>query len=191
MLFVGISDRTVLGKKQTGNEGTVSVEDKAKAQWKFNQVQCSVAIDVHDNLNLQNQTLIPGDYLTWSDDFSEGNRTVKTESDCPDGYTLSVYTDNVKPNSVPVLDDFSFSVTKGSSQADPGSVDLFLSSWTSLTEGEMNSVDIGEVTESDLSGNLNNVNGTEWIVDYRYLMDADDEPNREYFVEMTYVVSSR
>lgn len=184
----------VLGENNGEPPGNTEVEEKTKAQWKFDSSQCSVAIDVHKNRNLHRQSLVPGEYLTWSNSFNDSQLTVTTESNCYHGYVVSVYASNTHPNpdTVNVLEDFELAAEKGSTYADPGSVSITLTNdWNSFDgTGSTNSLSLGKVEESDKHGNLNNVDGTEWIMDYRYKMDDDDIPNTEYFVELTYVVSS-
>jgi len=169
--------------------------DKTKPQWKFTSSQCSVAINAHGNVNLFQETLNPGNFLVWSNSFDDSSLTVATESDCYDGYTVSVYASNVQPNAnvVNVLEHFQLKAEKGSSYADPDKVVLNLDDWSTLSAtGSSHDIEVGNVNESDLHGNMNgnNVDGTEWIMDYRYEMDEEDVPNREYFVELTYTVSS-
>ncbi len=190
LLAVGISGGLVAGKK--GSE-TGRISDKAKPQWKFTQVECAVAIDVHKNLNLFQSTLDPETYLNWNPAFTDSERTVATESNCPSGYVLSAYVSKTRPNGVNVLEDFEFGASKGTTNADPSQVSILLpDTWNWFQDtGSENSLAIGEVLESDVSGNFNKVNGTHWIMDYRYEMDSGDLPNVEYFVEMTFVVSAK
>ena len=196
ILIFGLSGGVVLGEKRSGNpsNGSVEVEDTTKVQWKFDSESCTVAIDVHGNKNLpRKQDLDPGSALIWSDYF--GDMTVNTESNCTSGYTVSVYPSNTHPNTVDVLEDFSLAARKGVTNADPQKVSIELPNpddWNYFSgEGSTNDLDLGQVDESDDSGNLNHVDGTEWIMDYRYEMDSDDVLNEEYYVELTYVVSTK
>lgn len=69
----------VLGENDGGPPGNTEVEEKTKPQWKFDSSQCSVAIDVHKNRNLHRQSLVPGEYLTWSNSFNDSQLTVTGE----------------------------------------------------------------------------------------------------------------
>lgn len=202
VLTLGLSGGFVLGAKgkKSGTPGTVEVEKKTKAQWQFDSSRCTVAIDVHKNANLFRQELDSTSELIWSQDgsFTDSDLKVKTESNCYNGYEVYVYASNTSPNpekyaDFDVLDDFYVKVRSVDSSASNYSNNL--EEWAGFDEiGSGDTNTLGYVNERDLVGSknpLNSVNGTEWLMDYKYDMDNQDVPNEEYFVELTYIVSSQ
>ena len=161
-------------------------DKESEADWNFSTRQCSMGVTSHWDLELNDLEITPGDYIFFdSTNFNENKRTVSTEGSCP--YNLYVHvTSTSGPGGVDVLEDFDIDVSSSG-----GDVDL--NGYTNLNGYESSSspLKIGGVDSSDWSGNLNNVNGTEWVINYRYLMGADDVTGVNYKVKLAYTVSAQ
>lgn len=172
----------------------VAKNNQGKSMWNFNDEECGVALDVHGNLQLVDQTLRSGEYLYWNSSTISKGLKVKTESDCTEGYKLSVYASAVKgpeagPEDSEILADFSLKVADFTSEA--GDYNDVLEDWSdSVPDDSESPLKLGKVNESDTDGNIGTVDGTSWTMNYRYLMEPDDATSGEYFVELTYLVAA-
>lgn len=175
-------------------DGTVRA-DSPKVNWNFNDETCSVAINTHTPINYGNVTLEAGEWIYFRDGTSEDGRTVYTESNCTSGYDVYVEAKSYKPNGVNVLEDFQFSTDMVSTRAE--SAEAIVTDWGTFSEtGSSGSVHMGSVSGSDV-GNTNfspgagNVDGTEWLMDYRYQMDSADTLSGSYQVQLEFTVTSK
>lgn len=176
-------------------------ETNTEVTWGFgNSPTCGIAIDVHENISLGNVPLDPGGVINFSSPeygYNGNNRrVVSTESDCPGGYTLQVSVDNKpEPTSVDVLEDFQLTSKIQNTKAKSGAEITLPNNWNEFSGwgsgGEY--LEIGKVNSADNTGNNwgNNINGTNWLMDYRYRMDSNDVPGGSYKVELLYTVHSR
>lgn len=196
VLILGLYGGLVLGEKGSGDpeNGSVVAEDSTKAKWKFKEGYCTVAINAHGLKDLQKQPRDAGSELIWSNHFGS-NMKVTTESSCSSGYNVQVHASNKKPSSVDVLEDFGLKVQEFNAvniSSDEVTISEDLNDWAYFGEGNLyTSKNLGSVNGPDDDGNLNDVNGTEWIMDYKYRIESDDELNKQYQVKLVYQVSSQ
>ena len=175
-----------------GHNGYVKA-DSPKVHWNFDSENCSVAINTHTPINFGSVNLEAGGWIYFRDRTDEAGRTVYTESNCTSGYDVYVEAKSYKPNGVDVLDDFRFSTDMVSTRAD--SAEAIASDWSIFSETG-SSVHMGSVTGSDVgssnfSPGAGNVDGTEWLMDYKYQMDSADTLGSSYQVQLEFTVTSK
>ena len=190
VLTLNFSPLSFAATNTDGNgDGQVSVTDSsAEVTWSLQG--CWVAIEAHEDVNLATDFILTPGATIDSTDVGGGQKRVHTESTCPGGYTVSVTANSFPqnpavdgPNSA--IEDFDVNLSNYSSNS---TVSSLLSGWGGFNDiGD--SIDVGTVDSSDFRGNMNNINGSWWEMNYRYNLDGDDRAG-DYRVELDYTVTS-